>query len=328
MVEECDSLIEGCFFGIKIVRTAEASSRMGARCRCPSTIPDWCWSPIHLLNYCGVLYTFMVVIGLLVANAYFACPQLYGWDQCQGPILFGYVIVFEIASNVFCFHWFRRNNSISYWFPGRLRNDGETSSFTKYCVSCNETVPIRSHHCPLCKYCVLRKDHHCFMVGGCVGFGNQRYFIAFLLWATIGAAYGTTFTYSYLNKFFRPFFPWGWVDYIAPIALKKWLFVQHCSLIDLAMCVLFSGGVASTIGAGLFFISQMFFAVKGTTMYDYSNRHKPGYQAFEPGTVNERLVNLFGPNWALNFLMPQPWSVNRLSPEFRRNLVECYTKDL
>ena len=51
-------------------------------------------------------------------------------------------------------------------------------------------------------------------------------------------------------------------------------------------------------------------------------------QAFEPGTVNERLRCLFGPNWALNFICPQPWFKNQLGVEFKQNIYAACTKEL
>ena len=97
---------------------------------------------------------------------------------------------------------------------------------------------------------------------------------------------GTSFTYSYLNKYYAAFWPYGWIEYIAPFALKKWLLTRHMSVLNLFMTVLFSFGAASTVGALGFFLSQMFFAIKGTTMYDYSNRHRRGYQVVQLSTYH------------------------------------------
>ena len=67
------------------------------------------------------------------------------------------------------------------------------------------------------------------MVAGCVGFGNQRYFIGFLFWAMIGtwnvvvlvlhdvfagAWTGVVFLTLYLDKFYMPLWPFGWITYI------------------------------------------------------------------------------------------------------------------
>lgn len=46
--------------------------------------------------------------------------------------------------------------------------------------------PERTHHCKACKMCVLKYDHHCPWINQCVGIGNERYFILFMLWFALG----------------------------------------------------------------------------------------------------------------------------------------------
>lgn len=55
----------------------------------------------------------------------------------------------------------------------------------KYCQTCKEIKPLRSHHCSICGYCVLKMDHHCAWINNCVGVNNHRYFILFLTWMNI-----------------------------------------------------------------------------------------------------------------------------------------------
>lgn len=54
--------------------------------------------------------------------------------------------------------------------------------------------PERSHHCRTCKTCVLKYDHHCPWINQCVGLGNERYFILFMLWFGLG-----TMIFSYMG---------------------------------------------------------------------------------------------------------------------------------
>ncbi|XP_052835527.1 probable palmitoyltransferase ZDHHC24 [Drosophila gunungcola] len=56
-----------------------------------------------------------------------------------------------------------------------------------FCDKCHRTVPPRSWHCKICNVCILKRDHHCNFVGNCVGHNNQRYFIWFSFYATIGS---------------------------------------------------------------------------------------------------------------------------------------------
>ncbi|ORY92142.1 DHHC palmitoyltransferase-domain-containing protein, partial [Syncephalastrum racemosum] len=50
----------------------------------------------------------------------------------------------------------------------------------KWCNSCEGWKPDRAHHCRVCDACVLKMDQ----VNGCVGFGNQRYYIQFLCYTS------------------------------------------------------------------------------------------------------------------------------------------------
>ncbi|PKI83554.1 protein S-acyltransferase [Malassezia vespertilionis] len=49
--------------------------------------------------------------------------------------------------------------------------------------------PERAHHCNTCNACILKYDHHCPWINQCVGLGNERYFILFMLWFSVGAGF-------------------------------------------------------------------------------------------------------------------------------------------
>ena len=66
------------------------------------------------------------------------------------------------------------------------------------CVTCKIPKPPRSKHCRLCGFCVARYDHHCIWLRTCIGAGNLKWFLAFLLVHSLICMYGVYMTYAVL----------------------------------------------------------------------------------------------------------------------------------
>ncbi|KNC85098.1 hypothetical protein SARC_02724 [Sphaeroforma arctica JP610] len=64
----------------------------------------------------------------------------------------------------------------------------------RYCLTCNNLKPDRTHHCNTCRQCVLRMDHHCPWIANCVGFRNHKFFFLFLSYGTMLAFFYTCST--------------------------------------------------------------------------------------------------------------------------------------
>ena len=58
-----------------------------------------------------------------------------------------------------------------------------------YCRTCNILRPPRTAHCASCNNCVERFDHHCGLIGVCVGRRNFAYFLRFLMFLLLTAAW-------------------------------------------------------------------------------------------------------------------------------------------
>ncbi|KAL3115892.1 hypothetical protein niasHT_007192 [Heterodera trifolii] len=196
----------------------------------------------------------------------------------------------------------------------------DNSQLTKYCYECKRTTPGRCQHCPLCNICVLRKDHHCFLLGGCAGLANQRYFIVFLFWASIGAVYGSSFNFSYLRKHTSPCFPFGWLCYLGPVIL--W-FPLFSPFVFGSLCA----AAASSFAAFGFFVFQMIYTLNGYTMHDF---HRAGLRRVESDgeDFRERLALVFGRRWWLNFIFPQFWLPNQMNEKIAKNIFLNTSKDL
>jgi hypothetical protein len=71
-----------------------------------------------------------------------------------------------------------------YPFDGRV--------FRKNCIcpTCRVQKPARSKHCRVCNLEVTRFDHHCIWINQCVGLGNIKEFLLFLLFNNMMCLYG------------------------------------------------------------------------------------------------------------------------------------------
>jgi len=70
----------------------------------------------------------------------------------------------------------------------------------EYCDTCRIFRPPLAVHCPLCQNCVRRYDHHCPWVGNCIGARNYRYFVGFLVSASITLVYSLALSILHIKQ--------------------------------------------------------------------------------------------------------------------------------
>lgn len=79
-----------------------------------------------------------------------------------------------------------------------------------FCHRCNAYKPKTAYHCSRCRRCVVRMDHHCPYMNNCIGVGNQKHMILFLIYCVAQAVYALLLCLYYG---FRSF---GFVTYAPP----------------------------------------------------------------------------------------------------------------
>lgn len=131
-------------------------------------------------------------LALLVLSEYFYLPS--AWPQLSTPhrffgiiaiflpYVFLYLSVFTDPGTVT--HESLANHMRLYPYDFTVFHPGSV------CRTCHILKPARSKHCAICKRCVAKLDHHCVFINGCVGYGNQHWFLLLLLSTATLALYG------------------------------------------------------------------------------------------------------------------------------------------
>lgn len=170
------------------------------------------------------------------------------------------------------------------------------------CKDCNTLVPARAKHCPICQQCILKRDHHCFFVGCCIGYHNQRFFIKFCLYTSVGEIFNSVVTFMYLKQHtLGESTGWGYLVYLLPVLLFVW-FLGGVSGSTLGMMVLLYWSVLTAIICAYFFCVQVNLVYHGQTQYE----HLKGMRIYQ-GTVRENMISVFGRCWLIGLIIPAPF---------------------
>jgi len=77
--------------------------------------------------------------------------------------------------------------------PGVFDNKLSENCLNLLCGRCLRIRIKHSHHCSKCKVCVYQMDHHCPLIDNCVGYGNQKEYIQFLIYTGFFCIYSAGF---------------------------------------------------------------------------------------------------------------------------------------
>lgn len=139
---------------------------------------------------CGVILASLLVINLFnVPNTSTNSQTLHLFLHC--------LFIFQIYS-----HW-KQVRRLQPLFNDGVWIDNPPRGW-EFCSICHTHRPPRSHHCPLCDSCILKRNHHCHFTGVCIGLGNQRNFVFFILWIILACCYGLLLCAPLLSKNYIP----------------------------------------------------------------------------------------------------------------------------
>lgn len=148
----------------------------------------------------------------------------------------------------------------------------------RYCHICKAIKPDRCHHCSVCDRCILKMDHHCPWVNNCVGYGNYKFFVLFLMYALIFCLYVAITTVPYFVQF--------WQDITSNAAARFHILFLFLAAIMFAISV--------TI---LFCMHIRLSLVNQSTLESFRApifRHGPDKEGFSRGSALSNFRDIFG----------------------------------
>ncbi|TIA90812.1 hypothetical protein E3P99_01405 [Wallemia hederae] len=178
-----------------------------------------------------------------------------------------------------------------------------TTNDIKTCHKCIPPLPKpeRAHHCRACNRCVLKYDHHCPWINQCVGIGNERYFVLFMIYLSTACCIVSLMGYSVVFHVVLPLRgseEWS-ARYYSPafLVMLTW------------MLALFIGAVVGVMG-----VWQLSLAVKGLTSVEFEDRRaflkaeraerKAARRSGRPySTIPTTLFNPYDFGWRENTLL-------------------------
>ncbi|GAB4820982.1 hypothetical protein N2152v2_008028 [Parachlorella kessleri] len=154
-----------------------------------------------------------------------------------------------------------------------------------WCFTCNIYRPIRSKHCAICDKCISEFDHHCPIVGNCVGMGNRREYLGYLVTLFIAEL----FWFALALRFFGRVLLTDVLHSHASELPSAWAIVRH----TFALGKVYPGSaylallmVPITLGTAALAGRQAFCVLANLTTNELLGRDKYGYLHAQDGTFS------------------------------------------
>ncbi|XP_064597142.1 palmitoyltransferase ZDHHC22-like [Liolophura sinensis] len=255
---------------------------------------------IHVVNIAGMIYYVVLSSVLALITYYVTLPAVYTNDSLTyRRILLHFLFINMMLNYILLQFYGRRFHGMRSGAKPLLPTHTRTER--AFCERCQATVVARAKHCYMCDVCVLKRDHHCFFAGCCVGFHNQRYFVVFCFYASLGSLFCLYIISEHLRLTYANIFSYEVYRFLLPWCLVEWLF-RGLSSGTLAMIFLFYMTIPTCLGCIWFAVQQFWLIYRGQTTYEYLKGIKT-YRTF----TADHFRSVFGSFWPLNFILPMPW---------------------
>lgn len=248
------------------------------------------WFVIDALGIAFCVVTWLVILFVDVVVVRFVLATWF-WTETPSIALVPFTgfgtCLFAGYQTLMALSWFSHLQAI-ITDPGTIRQSEAPAEIQdpRVCKICSKWKPPRAHHCKVCQKCIFRMDHHCPWINNCVGLGNQKLFILFMVY-TIAAAIVTL-----LLLFFSAIY-WlaeqsSWSDAAPPSSVALIM-----SGVASVMCI------AVILFAGDFLKEQVESIEMNSTLVEtYQRTH--GVRT----TTREHFESVFGHQW---YVWPLPW---------------------
>ncbi|KAL7159980.1 hypothetical protein ABFS83_01G063900 [Erythranthe nasuta] len=145
----------------------------------------------RLRDQCFVSIVLLFMLFFTCAGMWAVNPIIFSVSYFVGFLHITLAAILSISTlSSFCLAAFRSAGTppMILWGSYPAVGKGGLENHT-YCHFCSKPKPPRAHHCRSCGMCILDMDHHCPFIGNCVGAGNHRPFILFLISTVISTLY-------------------------------------------------------------------------------------------------------------------------------------------